>query len=249
MNRFENRVALVSGAGSGIGRAAAERLAAEGAAVFCVDLDGDAAEATAQSLRNQGANARAHACDVIDEQQAEDCVAACVEHLGSLYALVHMAGILRFERFHETSTASWQQVMDVNLNGTFYMNRAVVPHLLQTRGSIVNAASTAALAGLHWGVAYSASKGAVLAMTRSIAVEYAKDGLRANCVSPGDIQTPMTAAPAMPDMPSREQLIRISSLDGPRGPEVVAGVIAMLASEDASHISGEDIRVDGGTLS
>ena len=249
MNRFENRVALVTGAASGIGRAAAERLAGEGADVFCVDLDGEAAEATAADLRARGAQAQSHACDVSDEQQAEACVAACVEELGSLYALVHMAGILRFERFHETTAASWQRMLDINLNGTFYMNRSAIPRLLETRGSIVNAASTAALAGLHWGAAYSASKGAVLALTRSIAVEYAKDGVRANCVSPGDIQTPMTAAPQMPDMPSQEQIIRISSLGGPKGPEVVAGVIAMLASEDARHITGEDIRVDGGTLS
>jgi NAD(P)-dependent dehydrogenase (short-subunit alcohol dehydrogenase family) len=246
MKRFEDRVALVTGAGSGIGRAAAIRLAEEGASVFCVDLDMAAAEATAADI---GASAAAHACDVSDESRAEACVSTCVERFGSLYALVHMAGILRFERFHETTAESWQQVLDVNLNGTFYMNRAAIPHLLESRGSIVNAASTAALAGLHWGAAYSASKGAVLALTRSIAVEYAKQGLRANCVCPGDIKTAMTAAPAMPDMPGREQLIRISALDGPRGPEVVAGVIAMLASEDASHITGEDIRVDGGTLS
>ncbi len=249
MQRFSDRVALVTGAGSGIGQAAAQRLAGEGAAVLCVDLDGDAAESTAAAIRDSGANALAHACDVSDEAQANACVAACVEQFGSLYAMVHMAGILRFERFHETTTASWQQIMDVNLNGTFFMNRAAIPHLLETRGSIVNAASTAALAGLHWGVAYSASKGAVLAMTRSIAVEYAKQGLRANCVSPGDIKTSMTTGLAMPDMPSQEQIIRISSLDGPLGPEVVAGVIAMLASEDGRHITGEDIRVDGGTLS
>ncbi|MEE4191755.1 MAG: SDR family NAD(P)-dependent oxidoreductase [Halieaceae bacterium] len=246
MQRFENRVALVTGAGSGIGQAAARRLAAEGATVFCADLDLAAAQATAEEI---GGNAVAHGCDVSSEGEAEACVAACVEQLGSLYALVHMAGILRFERFHETSAENWSQVLRVNLDGTFFMNRAVIPHLKASGGSIVNAASTAALAGLHWGAAYAASKGAVLALTRSIAVEYAKEGVRANCVCPGDIQTPMTKAPAMPDMPSREQLTRISSLDGPKGPEVVAGVIAMLASEDGRHITGEYVRVDGGTLS
>ncbi len=246
MQRFENRVALVTGAGSGIGQATARRLAQEGAAVFCADLDLEAAQRTVEEI---GGGAVAHACDVSDEAAAEACVAACVQQLGSLYALVHMAGILRFERFHETTAESWSQVLGINLNGTFFINRAAIPHLQASGGSIVNAASTAGLAGLHWGAAYAASKGAVLAMTRSIAVEYAKEGVRANCVCPGDIQTPMTKAPAMPDMPSREQLTRISSLDGPKGPEVVAGVIAMLASEDGSHINGEDVRVDGGTLS
>jgi NAD(P)-dependent dehydrogenase (short-subunit alcohol dehydrogenase family) len=249
MERFTDRVALVTGAGSGIGRAAAERLASEGAAVFCVDLDGDAAAATAETLRSRGATARSSRVDVSLESQVQDCVAACVDGLGSLYTLVHMAGILRFERTHETTLESWRQLIDVNLTGTFNMCKAALPHLLESRGNIVNAASTAALTGLHWGAAYSASKGGVLALTRSIAVEYARQGVRANCVCPGDIKTAMTAAPSMPDMPSREQLIRISALDGPRGPEVVAGVIAMLASEDASHITGEYVRVDGGTLS
>ena len=249
MDRFTDRVALVTGAGSGIGRAAAERLAVEGAAVFCVDLDGEAAAATAEAITSGGARAQARRSDVAVEAEALGAVAACVEAFGSLYALVHMAGILRFERTLETSLESWQRIIDVNLTGTFNMCKAALPHLLESRGSIVNAASTAALSGLHWGAAYSASKGGVLALTRSIAVEYAREGVRANCVCPGDIKTAMTAAPSMPDMPSKEQIIRISALDGPRGPEVVAGVIAMLASEDASHITGEDVRVDGGTLS
>jgi len=249
MKRFEDRVVLVTGAGSGIGRAAAQRLAAEGAAVFCVDLDSSAVDAVAAELGEQGARAIAWQCDVSDEQQVQDCVAACVEQLGSLYALVHMAGLLRFETTHEVAASSWQQIIDVNLSGTFYMCKAALPELLKTRGSIVNAASTAALSGLHWGAAYSASKGGVLAMTRSIAVEYAQQGVRANCVCPGDIKTNMTNALTMPANPSHDQIVRISSLTGPREPEVVAGVIAMLASEDATHISGEDVRVDGGTLS
>jgi NAD(P)-dependent dehydrogenase (short-subunit alcohol dehydrogenase family) len=249
MRRFENRVALVTGAGSGIGRAAAQRLAAEGASVFCVDLDQDSAGETVESIRDSGGAACAQRCDVSDEAQVIACVHACIDQYGSLYALVHMAGLLRFENTHETDLASWQQLIDINLTGTFLLCREALPHLLESGGNIVNAASTAALAGLPWGAAYSASKGGVLAMTRSIAVEYAKRGVRANCICPGDIKTNMTVDISMPDDFDMELLGRISSITGPMGPEVVAGVIAMLASNDGAHITGEDIRMDGGTLS
>ena len=214
-----------------------------------VDIDLAAVEELVTELTESGAQAVAWQCDVSSEEAVNACVAACREQLGSIYALIHMAGLLRFERTHEMEASSWQQIIDINLSGTFYLCKAAIPHLLETGGSIVNAASTAALTGLHWGTAYSASKGGVLAMTRSIAVEYAKEGLRANCVCPGDIQTNMTASVSMPDNPSHEQIVRISALNGARGPEVVAGVIAMLASEDGAHITGEDVRVDGGTLS
>ena len=160
-----------------------------------------------------------------------------------------MAGLLRFEHTHQMDLASWQQIISINLTGTFLLCRAALPHLLESRGNIVNAASTAALAGLPWGAAYSASKGGVLAMTRSIAVEYAKRGVRANCVCPGDIKTNMTVDISMPGAMDADLLLRISSISGARGPEVVAGVIAMLASDDGAHITGEDIRMDGGTLS
>ena len=249
MQRLTARVALITGAGSGIGRASAERLAGEGARVFCVDLDEASVAETVAGVTAAGGQAVAYGCDVSDESAVNDCVAACLEEYGSLHTLIHMAGLLRFERSHEMSLASWQQIIDVNLTGTFLLCRATIPHLLETRGNIVNAASTASLAGLPWGVAYSASKGGVLALTRSIAVEYAKQGLRANCVCPGDIKTNMTVDVSMPAMPDADQMVRISSLTGPRGPEVVAGVIAMLASDDGIHITGEDIRIDGGTLS
>ena len=248
MQRFVDKVALVTGAGGGIGRASAMRIASEAGAVFCVDLDGDALEATVSDIVSSGGEASGHVCNIADESSVRDCVSACVARYGSLHALVNMAGVLRFDDTGHLQTADWQRVIDVNLTGTMLLCREVLPHLVETGGSIVNAASTAALAGLPCGAAYSASKGGVLAMTLSIAVEYAKRGVRANCVCPGDIKTGMTRKIDFPETMDWDLMPRIMSLSGAKGPEVVAGVIAMLASEDGIHITGEDILVDGGTL-
>lgn len=249
MQRFVNRAVLVTGAAGGIGRASALRIAAEGGEVFCVDLNAEAVEATVAIITREGGRAIGYRCDISSESEVQACVAAAVEAYGSLYALVNMAGVLRFDDTEQLALEKWQQVIDVNLTGTMLLCREVLPHLLASKGSIVNAASTAALSGLPCGAAYSASKGGVLAMTRSIAIEYAKRGVRANCVCPGEITTGMTDDVAFPETMDFDLISRIVSPTGARGPEVVATVIAMLASEDGSHITGEDIRVDGGTLS
>jgi len=249
MKRFSDKVVLVTGAGSGIGKASAIRIASEGGSVFCVDLNTEALQSTVEEIQADGGTAAAYRCDISNEEAVNSCLAACVEQLGSLYALVNMAGILRFDDTELINLADWQKVIDINLTGTLLLCRAALPHLLKTRGSIVNAASTAALAGVPCGVAYSASKGGVLAMTRSIAVEYAKRGVRANCVCPGDTKTNMTNGIAFPETMDFDLLPRIMSLTGAKGPEKIASVIALLASEDGAHITGEDIRVDGGTLS
>jgi NAD(P)-dependent dehydrogenase (short-subunit alcohol dehydrogenase family) len=214
-----------------------------------MDLNGEALDAVVAEIASNGGEAMAHVCDVSSEAQVQASVAACVARYGSLYALVNMAGLLRFDDTEELKTPDWQKIIDINLTGTMMLCREVLPHLLESKGSIVNAASTAALSGLPCGVAYSASKGGILAMTRSIAVEYAKRGVRANCVCPGDVKTGMTDDIAFPKTMDFDLMPRIMSISGARGPEVMAGVIAMLASEDGIHITGEDVRVDGGTLS
>ncbi len=248
-DRFSNRVALVTGAASGIGRATALRLAAEGASVYCVDLNQEALESVVAEIASQGGVAAARTCDISSESSVKEAVAACVEQFGQLDTLVNMAGILSFDDTAELELSRWQKVIDVNLTGTFLLCREVLPHLVTSGGNIVNAASTAAMSGLPCGTVYSASKGGVLAMTRSIAVEYAKRGVRANCVCPGDIDTGMTNNVQFPENMDFSLLPRGASLTGAKGAETVAGVIAMLASDDGAHITGEEIRVDGGSLS
>jgi NAD(P)-dependent dehydrogenase (short-subunit alcohol dehydrogenase family) len=247
VQRLKDRVALVTGAASGIGRATALRFAEEGAVVFAVDLQEQALAETAALLRERGAACATAVCDVTDEAQVRDVLRRCVDDFGALHQLTNMAGILRFDHFHELSLADFRRIQEVNVVGTFLFCREAVPALLETRGNIVNAASTASLQGVPWGAAYAASKGAVLAMTRSIAVEYAERGLRANCVCPAGIRTPMTN-PTFPEGADLARLGRLRPLLEVRGPEAVAGVIAMLASDDGAHLTGEHIRVDGGAL-
>jgi NAD(P)-dependent dehydrogenase (short-subunit alcohol dehydrogenase family) len=249
MQRFNNKVALITGAASGIGRATAERLVQEGAAVFCVDVQEAALKETVAELEKAGGKAEAFICDIGDEGQVKACVKRCIDSFGQLDVLVNMAGILRFAHTHECSLDTFMLITRINLVGTFLLCREALPELVKTKGNIVNAASTAALQGLPWGAAYGASKAGIHAMTNSIAIDYAAQGVRANCVAPGDIVTPIASGLEFPKDANFELLRRCQSLTGGKGPEVVAGVIAMLASEDGTHITGECIRVDGGMLS
>lgn len=249
MRRFEDKVVLVTGAASGIGRATAVRLAEEGACVFCADVQADAVEATAKLAVETGAETAWRVCDVSDEAEADACVAACSERFGGIDVLCNVAGILRFAHTHELPFDLWRRVLSVNLDGSFLMCRAALPHLLEHRGNIVNVSSTAALAGLPYGAAYAASKGGILGLTRALAVEYGRQGVRCNAVCPGSIKTPMSAGGAgLPEDADMKLVMRQMPLDRPRGPETVASLIAFLASHEAEHINGEHILVDGGTL-
>ena len=146
------------------------------------------------------------------------------------------------------SPDQFRRVLEVNLVGPFVLTQAALPHLIETKGSIVNVSSTSALAGMPYVAAYGTSKGGVSAFTRTIAVEFGKRGVRCNAVNPGSIQTSMMGPDVMPESVDMKLVIRAQPLDESRPPEVVAAVIAMLASEGGAHINGEEIRVDGGTL-
>jgi len=249
MRRFEGKVALITGAASGIGRATANRLADEGASLFCVDVEATGLEAAAEDARTFGARAETAICDVSDPGAVARAIATCVDRFARLDVLCNIAGILRMDNTHELSLDHWNRVLAVNLTGTFLVSQAALPHLLASKGNIVNTSSTSALAGMPWCAAYAASKGGVLALTRTFAIEYGKRGLRANVVCPGSIDTPMNNADLIPKDADKKLLYRAMPLDRFRGPETVASVIAMLASEDGAHINGESIRVDGATLS
>lgn len=248
MKRFEGKVAFVTGAAAGIGRATALRLASEGASLYLVDVATEGLEETAKLCEEAGAAVGSSRCDVTSEQDVRSTVAACVERFGRLDTLCNIAGILLLDHFTNITADQFRRVLEVNLVGTFILCQAALPHLLESKGNIVNTSSTSALAGVPYGAAYGTSKGGVSALTRTLAVEFGKQGLRCNAVNPGSILTAMAGPGVIPEDADMKLVARAMPLDRARGPETVAAAIAMLASDDASHINGEELRVDGGTL-
>ncbi|MFO8011074.1 MAG: SDR family NAD(P)-dependent oxidoreductase [Dehalococcoidia bacterium] len=250
MNRFEARTAIVTGAASGIGKATALRLASEGAQVLCCDIHKNELEETVGEINAQGRMATVQICDVSDPVSVGEAVSRMMSRHGRLDVLCNVAGILETCHTHEYSIDRWERILSVNLTGTFLMCRESIPHLLETKGNIVNVASLAALRGHPYMAGYAASKGGIVGLTLALAVEYAREGLRVNAVCPASIETRMTSEFAAPEDACFELLTRNMPPDGAmRGPETVASVIAFLASPDAAHVNGLALRVDGGTMS
>lgn len=247
MERFEGRHALVTGAASGIGRATAERLASEGAHVFCADVDAAGLAATAEAIRAAGGKASTGILDVTNAAACRSGVEVAHAELGRLDVLCNVAGIGIYSHVVDLTEEQWRRVIDVNLSGTFYMSQAAIPFLLETAGNIVNVASTAGLVGVAYAAAYCASKGGVVLLTRSMAVELAHRGLRVNCVCPGGVDTPLTRAFRLPEGAKPELFQRMRSLGPPLAkPEEIAASIAYLASDEARYVNGEALAIDGG---
>jgi NAD(P)-dependent dehydrogenase (short-subunit alcohol dehydrogenase family) len=246
MARFTERVAVVTGAGSGLGRATAHRLAEEGALVAAVDLDADAAEKTVAEIGERGGTARAYATDVSDPAQARSAVDSAAGDLGRPEVLVNAAGIGSFAHTVEETYERWSAILGVNLTGTFLMCQAALRHMLDGGGVIVNVASNAGLMGQPYSAAYCASKGGVVNLTRALSVEYVRRGVRVNAVAPGGMNTPMIAGFRMPEGVNMKEFARVTSPLGVAEPEEVAGVIAYIASDDGRYMTGSIVSIDGG---
>ena len=250
MERFTGRAAIVTGAASGIGRATVIRLAQEGALVLAVDVNADGLTETVASAIEQGTAggaAVAHVGDVGDEASVIETVNRAASEFGRLDVLANIAGIMRTANSHECPTDLWDLVIRVNLTGTYLMCREALPHLIESGGNIVNAASTSSHFGHPWMAAYASSKGGVAALTQTLAVEYAKRGVRVNAIAPGSVESGITASVEFPDDFDAKLLYRIMSPTGVGQPAGVAGVVAMLASADGAHMTGSIVRIDGGT--
>ncbi len=246
MKRFANKIAVVTGAGSGVGRATCARLAQEGAAVACLDLDQVAAEKTAANVRAAGGQARAYQVDVAQPDSVRTAVDAAAKDLGRPSVLVNSAGIGKFARTHEMPFDDWARIIAVNLTGTFLVSQAVLRHMLEGGGTIVNVASNAGLMGQPYSAAYCASKGGVVNLTRALADEYIRRGIRVNAVAPGGINTPLQKAFRLPDGAEFNEIAKLISPLGNSEPEEIAGVIAFVASEEARYMTGTIVSIDGG---
>ena len=247
MERFENKVVFLTGGATGIGEATAKKMASEGASLYIVDVDKSELEKTAQECRGFGANVEFEICDVSHEDEVSGSIKNMLDLFGKVNVVVNVAGIQLWHHTSDHPTPDFERTLAVNLTGTFLVCRESIPYLLKTKGSIVNVSSTTALAGIPYSAAYAASKAGVLALTKSLAVEYAKKGLQVNCVNPGGIKTAMTRMPPIDNI-DMDLLLRQNPLTPFVEPEAVAGLIAYLASDEGRHINGEHVRIDGAAL-
>jgi NAD(P)-dependent dehydrogenase (short-subunit alcohol dehydrogenase family) len=231
MTRFAGKVALVSGAASGIGAAVATRLADEGATVVGSDVTHGAVDVV---------------CDVRDPSSCAAAVALVLERHGRLDVLANVAGIGMSRLIGDMALEEWREIIDVNLTGTFLLSQSALPALLEAKGVIVNMGSVAGLRATPYNAAYCASKGGVIMLTKSMAIELAKAGVRVNAVCPGSVDTPFLRNFRIPDGADMSLLARASS---PMGrlidPVEVAAAVAYLASDDAATVSGTTLVIDG----
>jgi NAD(P)-dependent dehydrogenase (short-subunit alcohol dehydrogenase family) len=250
MGRVQDKVCIVTGAGSGIGKATAIRLAEEGGKVLCVDLNLESAQATTQEILEMNGVALAVTADVGDVDQVNAFVARAVETWGRIDVLVNNAGVNLPGVFHEVSDATINKTLDINVKGPMFASRAAIPHMLeQGSGAIVNISSVNGLVSEPFLAVYSASKGAVVMLTRGIALDYASRGIRCNCICPGWVDTPINYAHA--DMLGGLEKVYASMaqfqpIGRPGEPREIAHLALFLASDEASFITGSVISADGG---
>ena len=250
VGRVNNRVAIVTGAGSGIGEASAIRLAEEGAKVVCADINEASAQKTAHDIVASGGVAHAFAIDISDSSRCNAIVADTVAKFGSVDILVNNAGVNLPGVFHEVSDEIIDKTLSVNVKGAMYLSRAVIPHMLKSgRGSIVNMSSVNGLVSEPFLSVYSASKGAIVMLTRGIALDYAKTGIRCNAICPGWVDTPINHAHAKMLGGLDHVYSTISSfqpIGRPGTSREIAHLVLFLASDESSFITGSVISADGG---
>jgi 2-hydroxycyclohexanecarboxyl-CoA dehydrogenase len=250
MQRFQDRTVVVTGGGGGIGGATCRRFAAEGARVAVFDLNLDAAEKVAAAIRAEGGQAQALRCDITDRASVDAAVAAAEKALGPIDVLVNNAGWDVFKPFVKTVPAEWERLIAINLTGALHMLHAVLPGMAERRrGRIVNVASDAARGGSSGEAVYSACKGGLVALSKTLAREHARQGITVNVVCPGPTDTALLAgvAEGARDPAKLLEAFRSAIPLGRLGqPDDLAGAIAFFGSDDASFVTGQVVSVSGG---
>ncbi len=237
--RLDGRIALITGASSGIGAACAERFEREGARIAGLDIAPQPEGSPCEAWRE---------VDVRDEQAVSQAITSLAESLGRIDILVNAAGVAGGGPAHELDQDEWDRVVDINLKGTFLVSKHVLARMVaQGSGNLVHLASVEGLMGLEGALPYNASKGGVVLMTRNMAIDYGRLGIRVNCICPGFIETPMTGLLREPGLEPIQKAITEAHMLGRMGqPQEVAAAAAFLASDDASFVSGHALVVDGG---
>src|SRR3954447_18563396 len=243
-----SRVAVVTGAASGMGLGVARRLGTAGYRVALLDLDGDSVVGAADELRHKGAAAIAAKVDVTDRGADDEAMAAARRELGPIEILVTSAGVDEFRAFTDIGPADWDRMIAVNLTGTFHCVQAAIPDMLAAGwGRIVTISSSSAQSGAAKMAHYVASKGGVVGLTKALAVEYAPNGITVNTIPPGFIDTPMARrAEARGDVPSIDAIAARTPVRRAGTPDDIAAACAFLCSEDAGYITGQALNVNGG---
>lgn len=250
MNRYENKIVAVTGGGSGIGEAMVRRFASEGAQVAIIDRDMDNARRVAVDC---GRSVQIFSCDVSDSSDVERCFEEITSNLGPVNVLVNNAGIACIGKLEDTSAEEFEKVMRVNVQGAFHCSKAAIEGMKEQGGVILNMTSVASHVGLPDRLAYGTSKGAVLSMTYSIAVDYLEQGIRCNAISPARVHTPFVDGYLEKNYPGQEQemfdkLSKTQPIGRMGKPEEIAGLAAYLCSEEASFITGAAYAIDGGFM-